>query len=263
MREMYDIVLKKSIFILDKKLMSVSRELGLDYTAVSKLLHKEQFHVVGRYILPENKDKIFTLVNYDTGEEYDCITNKSLKHHFNQELTENEIKYVYELLSGRQYLASICDRALIKKGVIKDGNFVNIKASSIRYNKEREAQLYRCTTARDLRGRLANIIQAVINKRKNSAIKSLVGCTHNELAQHLSNRFTSQMTWGNYGEWVVDHIIPLSLFDLSNKEEVLRANHYTNLQPLWSSKNIAEKYGEFNYISNSEKNCKNILGGRI
>jgi hypothetical protein len=53
------------------------------------------------------------------------------------------------------------------------------------------------------------------------------------------------------------------LFDLSNKEEVLRANHYTNLQPLWSSKNIAEKYGEFNYISNSEKNCKNILGGRI
>lgn len=51
------------------------------------------------------------------------------------------------------------------------------------------------------------------------------------------------MTWENYGKyngeleygWDIDHIIPLS--SAKNEDDLLRLNHYTNLQPLCSKVN--------------------------
>ena len=37
------------------------------------------------------------------------------------------------------------------------------------------------------------------------------------------------MTWSNYGDWHLDHIRPLSSFNLSNKIEFKKANNYLNL----------------------------------
>ena len=48
----------------------------------------------------------------------------------------------------------------------------------------------------------------------------------------------------NFG-WDIDHIIPLS--SASCKEDIIRLNHYTNLQPLCSKINREIKRNKINF----------------
>lgn len=74
------------------------------------------------------------------------------------------------------------------------------------------------------------------NQRKGSAVQDL-GCTILELKVHLENQFKEGMNWKNHGKWHIDHKIPLISFNLLDREELLKAVHYTNLQPLWAEEN--------------------------
>ena len=50
------------------------------------------------------------------------------------------------------------------------------------------------------------------------------------------------MSWENHSQtgWHIDHIKPLSRFDLSDREQFLEACHYSNLQPLWAEDNLSK-----------------------
>lgn len=69
----------------------------------------------------------------------------------------------------------------------------------------------------------------------------LIGCTGAELAAHIESQFKRGMSWDNYGsKWHVDHITPLSYFDMSNPDEQRRAWNWQNLRPLPAIQNITE-----------------------
>ena len=82
------------------------------------------------------------------------------------------------------------------------------------------------------------VLAAFKNSYKLDTTKNLIGCSWEELRSHLEKQFKEGMNWENYGQWHIDHIIPLSLFNLLNQEEVKKAIHYSNLQPLWAIDNL-------------------------
>jgi hypothetical protein len=65
------------------------------------------------------------------------------------------------------------------------------------------------------------------------------GCSVVFISEYLESLFWPNMSWKNYGkEWAIDHIIPLVNFDLQNREQFLKACHYSNLQPLRKDDNV-------------------------
>lgn len=84
-------------------------------------------------------------------------------------------------------------------------------------------------------------------KRKNHYKKSrtieILGCSINEFKKYIESHWESWMNWDNYGlyngkanyGWDLDHIIPTS--SAINEAEVIKLNHYTNIQPLCSHVN--------------------------
>lgn len=94
---------------------------------------------------------------------------------------------------------------------------------------------------------------------KCTSSSNLLGCSIHEFKKYLEGKFTKGMTWENYGKsgWHIDHIIPCDSFDLSIPDQQKKCFHYTNLQPLWATTNIAMQYGEScDYQGNLEKGNK-------
>ena len=69
-------------------------------------------------------------------------------------------------------------------------------------------------------------------------MKTCSGCK----IPNLEGQFTQGMTWENWtiDGWHIDHKISFAFFDLTNREQLLLAVHYTNLQPMWANKNLTK-----------------------
>jgi len=89
------------------------------------------------------------------------------------------------------------------------------------------------------------IYHAMKKDTKGKKTKELLGCSIQELKIYLESKFREGMSWDNYGKygWHIDHIIPCSMFDLTNLEQQKKCFHYSNLQPLWAVDNL-KKYNK-------------------
>jgi len=105
-----------------------------------------------------------------------------------------------------------------------------------RYDNDRNFKI-----AKILRSRLYSAVKD--GQKAGSAVDDL-GCSIEFLRAYLESHFSPGMTWANWGtgpgKWNIDHIVPLAWFDLTNREQLLSACHYTNLQPLWSEENLSK-----------------------
>ena len=101
--------------------------------------------------------------------------------------------------------------------------------------------------------RLKDIIGSIIRDslkrkgfKKNSRSIEILGCSIEHFKEYIESKFEIWMTWDNYGNpkdgfyeiektWDLDHIIPLRT--AVDENEIIKLNHFTNLQPLCSYNN--------------------------
>jgi hypothetical protein len=78
------------------------------------------------------------------------------------------------------------------------------------------------------------------NVEKNGHYFEILGYTPEELINHLEKQFKDGMTWDNYGDFHIDHIIPISSFNIQEigDEEFMKCWSLSNLQPMWGEENI-------------------------
>lgn len=253
--KLYDLLTSTIIEIDEKGVKKRCESLDFDYTALSKMGGNNKC-IKSRYVLDSTRDKIFTIVDIDSGKEYECINNTTIFHHLNIPYNANEAKYVYELKIGRQKTASIAGLIFYLKG----NNVSDFKFSGTNKNKSIVVQ-----SALDER-RICNKIKQKIStkiyqemvannaKFTKNTIK-ILGCTKQEFKRYIEMKFTPGMSWSNYGkEWHFDHIICCRHFDLSKENEVYKCFNYTNYQPMWRTTELAVHYGENNYVGNMNKN---------
>jgi hypothetical protein len=90
----------------------------------------------------------------------------------------------------------------------------------------------------NLRGRMKNILKG---KSKSKSTLKLIGIPNKEfLKKYLENKFKPGMSWEKRHLIHIDHILPCVSFDLTKPSEQRECFHYTNLQPLWASENLAK-----------------------
>ena len=60
--------------------------------------------------------------------------------------------------------------------------------------------------------------------------------------KHIESKFTEGMSWENYGEWELDHVIPDSWFSYESVEDdgFNKSWALTNLQPMWKKENASK-----------------------
>ena len=127
------------------------------------------------------------------------------------------------------------------------------KKNEYRKNRKNNDPLYKLTT--NLRSML---YKSFNNKgyKKTSKSQEILGCSFDELKTHIESQFEDWMNWDKQGNpedgilepnktWDIDHIIPLST--ATTEEELIKLNHYTNLQPLCSYVNRFIKKDNLDY----------------
>ena len=107
------------------------------------------------------------------------------------------------------------------------------KAANLRY----ERKMYRESLEFRLKKCLRSRFFKAMSRKQRGPTMAMVGCSFSVFRQHLESQFTDGMSWDNYGDWEIDHIIPCAAFDLTDVEQQKRCFHFTNLQPLWRTDN--------------------------
>ena len=95
--------------------------------------------------------------------------------------------------------------------------------------------------------RISHHMRSLINRslkdgKRGRSWEDIVGYNIDTLKQHLKKRFKSGMSFHNYGEWHIDHIIPISAhnYEKTCDNDFNRCWSLENLQPLWAQENFSK-----------------------
>jgi len=143
-------------------------------------------------------------------------------------------KHFYKRKSGKFGLGAKCKVCEIKNA--KQWQKHNKDKINEYANKR-----YRTDEQYRIRARLRSNLNRALNKigqSKNASILDYIGCDIEFLKQYLNS--TKDDNWGDI-ELDIDHIIPQSLYDFTNEEEIKKVYNWRNLRYFPKSDNIIKR----------------------
>lgn len=85
---------------------------------------------------------------------------------------------------------------------------------------------------------------------KNQSSVKYIGCSVEVLKKWLEYMFTTDMSWENYGKlWTIDHVIPLSKFDMTNPKDCEIAFSWFNMHPSTDNFEKSNKFRMWEYMN--------------
>lgn len=124
-------------------------------------------------------------------------------------------------------------------GIVKPPNkfgVLKLQCNHCKESKREEKLSYRI--GRRLKARISYALKAQCTTRIKDRTCQTLGCSIQDFILYIESLFDTGMSWENYGDWELDHIVPCSLFDLTKPEHQRRCFHFSNYQPLWYKDNI-------------------------
>lgn len=208
----------------------------------SRLKNIETIKLSNKKYREENKEiiKIKRKIHYDNNKDKYSEYQKKYRDDNKDEIKKRD-KIYYENNKDKimENYYDNREHNLIRMKSWKKNNREKIRLYQNEYNNNRRKNdnLYKITL------NIRSLIHMSLKKKgikKNSKTSNILGCTFEEFKIHLESKFEPWMTWDNYGlyngelnyGWDIDHIIPNS--SATTEEELLKLNHFSNLQPLCS-----------------------------
>jgi hypothetical protein len=188
----------------------------------------EDFH--NYKLSKDGKKPICKLCNNKKANEYKLNNIEAYKitHKINNERYRKANKEKIDL-SNKQYRENNKDVRKLSREKYKTKRNENHKS------KIKTDPLYRLKC--NIRGLIK---KNFLNIKKSKKTEEILGCSFEQFKEHLESKFESWMNWDNRGlyngtegyGWDIDHIIPSS--SAITEDDVIRLNHFSNLQPLCS-----------------------------
>ena len=169
----------------------------------------------------------------------DCAKEKKKEHYIKN--SEREKEY------AKNWYRQNKTRSISVSMKYQKENSERIRDNKRKRAKERRANDPKYRAERGVRHRVWKAINR-LGAKKGTSTFNIVGCSRCYLFKHLESQFSKGMTWDNYGEWHIDHIVPLS--SAETYCEMIKLCHYTNLQPLWAKDNLS-KGDKVDYCKNT------------
>jgi len=220
---------KENILNKSKEYYKKNKEFVLNKNKKYALNNLEKIKEKNKEYYKNNKEKI---------QQYKLKYNKDNEQElkdFHKEYYEKNKEKIKK--RNKEYYEKNKEKIILKRKIYREINKTTLNIKRRKYWKERVKNDLNFKIRNLLAHRISAAVKAQSTKKISKSV-DLLGCTPQKAAEYLESKFQKGMSWDNYGNWHIDHIIPCASFDLTKEEEQRKCFHYTNLQPLWAEDNL-------------------------
>lgn len=128
------------------------------------------------------------------------------------------------------------DQVRERSRVWREKNRDHLLSKRRSYHAERYSNDITYSVNHKVRSMLRRVLKAT-NKPKDFCTFEKIGYTTDDLIQRMEFQFKDGMSWDNFGEWEIDHKIPIAVMVGRGEFRPEIINALSNLQPMWMQQN--------------------------